>query len=145
MTVEPFQSKRAGMNTIAHSMKSLAAGGKSRGLVEECLACISDAAGEGARTFLKTYAAQALAAADFFDRQRASGIGLPPFAGIPISVKDLFDVAGDVTTAGSRILRDAAPAARDAPAVARLRAAGFIVIGRTNMTEFAFSGIGINP
>jgi aspartyl-tRNA(Asn)/glutamyl-tRNA(Gln) amidotransferase subunit A len=133
------------MKTIAHSMKSLAAGGKSRGLVEECLARISDAAGEGERTFLKTHAAQALAAADFFDRQRASGIGLPPFAGIPISVKDLFDVAGDVTTAGSRILRDAAPATRDAPAVARLRAAGFIVIGRTNMTEFAFSGIGINP
>jgi aspartyl-tRNA(Asn)/glutamyl-tRNA(Gln) amidotransferase subunit A len=133
------------MQTIAQTRKSLAGGTKSRGLVEQCLARIKDAAGEGARTFLKVYAEEALAAADFYDRLRANGIGLPPFAGIPISIKDLFDVAGDVTTAGSILLRDAPPAARDAPAVARLKAAGFIVIGRTNMTEFAFSGIGINP
>ena len=69
----------------------------------------------------------------------------PPFAGIPVSIKDLFDIAGDVTTAGSIALRDQRPAAQDAPAVARLRAAGFISIGRSNMTEFAFSGLGINP
>ncbi len=67
------------------------------------------------------------------------------FAGIPVSIKDLFDIAGEVTTAGSLVLRGAAPASSDAPAVARLRAAGFIPIGRTNMTEFAFSGLGINP
>ena len=80
-----------------------------------------------------------------YDRLRARGAAPSPFAGIPVSIKDLFDVAGDVTTAGSVVLRDAAPAARDAPCVARLRAAGFIPIGRTNMTEFAFSGLGINP
>src|SRR5262249_57867217 len=68
-----------------------------------------------------------------------------PFAGIPVSIKDLFDIAGDVTTAGSVALRDHAPAMRDAPAVARLKAAGFVVVGRTNMTEFAFSGLGLNP
>src|SRR5262249_27197304 len=68
-----------------------------------------------------------------------------PFAGIPVSIKDLFDIAGDVTTAGSVALRDHAPAKADAPAVARLKAAGFVVIGRTNMTEFAFSGLGLNP
>jgi aspartyl-tRNA(Asn)/glutamyl-tRNA(Gln) amidotransferase subunit A len=62
-----------------------------------------------------------------------------------VSIKDLFDIAGQVTRAGSRALEDSAPAEKDAPVVARLRRAGFIVIGRTNMTEFAYSGIGINP
>jgi len=68
-----------------------------------------------------------------------------PLAGLPISIKDLFDLAGDVTTAGSVALVDAAPASVDAPSVARLRAAGGVVVGRTNMSEFAFSGVGINP
>jgi len=133
------------MQTIAEAAAALDAGARSRGLIEEALARINDKAGEGARTFLKVHAEQALAAADFYDRLRASGAVPSRFAGIPLSLKDLFDIAGDVTTAGSRVLRDAPPAPRDAPAVARLRAAGFIPIGRTNMTEFAFSGIGINP
>ena len=60
-------------------------------------------------------------------------------------MKDLFDEAGRTTAAGSVVLRDAPPAAADAPAVARLRRAGFVVIGRTGMTEFAFSGLGVNP
>src|SRR5262249_48026153 len=81
----------------------------------------------------------------FPDRLRARGPAPSPFAGIPLSIKDLFDIAGDVTTAGSIVLKDAPAAKQDAPAVARLRAAGFIPIGRTNMTEFAFSGLGINP
>jgi Asp-tRNA(Asn)/Glu-tRNA(Gln) amidotransferase A subunit family amidase len=68
-----------------------------------------------------------------------------PLAGIPVSVKDLFDVQGQVTTAGSRVLAGAAPASADAAAVARLRAAGALLVGRTNMVEFAFSGVGINP
>lgn len=68
-----------------------------------------------------------------------------PLAGLPVSVKDLFDVAGEVTRAGSVALDDAPPAAADAPAVARLRAAGGVVVGRTNMSEFAFSGVGVNP
>lgn len=68
-----------------------------------------------------------------------------PLAGLAISVKDLFDVAGQVTTAGSLTRAGDAPAQHDCPAVARLRAAGGVVIGRTNMTEFAFSGVGINP
>ena len=76
-----------------------------------------------------------------FLRPRAHGAAPSPFAGIPVSIKDLFDIAGDVTTAGSVALRDAKAAERDAPAVARLRAAGFIPIGRSNMTEFAFSGL----
>lgn len=68
-----------------------------------------------------------------------------PLAGLSVSVKDLFDVAGQTTCAGSRALRDAPPAIQDCPAVARLRRAGAAVIGRTNMSEFAFSGVGINP
>lgn len=67
------------------------------------------------------------------------------YAGIPISIKDLFDIAGELTRAGSRVLASAAPAVQDATAVARLKQAGFVVIGRTNMTEFAFSGLGLNP
>jgi len=117
----------------------------SRQLVEICLARIAAPGGEGGRTFLKVSADTALAMADFVDTMRGHGAAVGPYAGIPISVKDLFDVAGEVTTAGSLVLCGAAPAERDATAVARLRAAGFIVIGRTNMTEFAFSGLGVNP
>jgi aspartyl-tRNA(Asn)/glutamyl-tRNA(Gln) amidotransferase subunit A len=117
----------------------------SRRLVEDALARIVDAAGEGGRAFTKVHAQGALSAADVSDRMRGQGAHLSPLAGLPVSVKDLFDVRGDLTTAGSKILRDAAPADADAVAVARLRAAGAVIIGRTNMTEFAFSGIGINP
>jgi aspartyl-tRNA(Asn)/glutamyl-tRNA(Gln) amidotransferase subunit A len=76
---------------------------------------------------------------------RQQGARLGRYAGIPISIKDLFDVAGDTTLAGSVVLKGAAPAEQDAIVVARLRAAGFIIIGRTSMTEFAFSGLGLNP
>jgi len=133
------------MSSIAKTARALAAGAKSRALVEECLARIEDPAGEGKRVFLKVHSAAARAAADYYDHLRGRGAAPSPFAGIPISIKDLFDIAGDVTTAGSTALRDAAPAKQDAPSVARLRAAGFIPIGRSNMTEFAFSGLGINP
>jgi aspartyl-tRNA(Asn)/glutamyl-tRNA(Gln) amidotransferase subunit A len=132
------------MRSILAAVADLESGHKSRDLVEDALARIEDRAGEGQRTFLEGNAAAARAAADFHDQMRAHGAHAP-FAGIPVSIKDLFDIAGEVTTAGSLVLRDAAPASADAPAVARLRAAGFIPIGRTNMTEFAFSGLGINP
>ncbi|HLY46784.1 MAG TPA: amidase [Stellaceae bacterium] len=117
----------------------------SRALVELALARIADAAGEGARSFIKVYADNARAAADAQDRLQLAGYVASPLAGLPVSIKDLFDVAGDVTLAGSKALDDRPPAVRDAPVVARLRAAGAVLIGRTNMTEFAFSGVGINP
>jgi len=117
----------------------------SRNLVEAALARIADAGGEGGRAFTKVHAQGALLAADASDRMRRNGIVPSPLAGLPVSIKDLFDIAGDVTTAGSRILRDAVPAVVDAVAVARLRSAGAVVIGRSNMTEFAFSGVGLNP
>jgi aspartyl-tRNA(Asn)/glutamyl-tRNA(Gln) amidotransferase subunit A len=117
----------------------------ARKLVEECLARIADPAGEGARTFIHVDRDAALAAADAMDHLRKANAAPSPYAGIPVSIKDLFDIKGQVTRAGSRALEDSAPAEADAPVVARLRRAGFVVIGRTNMTEFAYSGIGINP
>jgi aspartyl-tRNA(Asn)/glutamyl-tRNA(Gln) amidotransferase subunit A len=117
----------------------------SRELVEQALARIADPAGEGARTFVKVYAETARAEADHSDRLRRAGIVRSPIDGLPVSVKDLFDVGGDVTRAGSKILTDAAPAASDASAVARLRAAGAVIVGRTNMVEFAFGVVGANP
>ena len=117
----------------------------SRQLVEQALARIEDAKGEGARTFIQVHRDAALATADRIDGERKRGASLPPLAGIPISIKDNFDEAGVVTRAGSMVLKNAQPAARDATAVARLRAAGAVLIGRTNMTEFAYSGLGINP
>lgn len=75
----------------------------------------------------------------------AFGNPAQPLAAIPVSIKDLFDVAGQVTAAGSTVLAGGAPATADCPAVARLRAAGAVLAGRTNMVEFAFSGVGINP
>jgi aspartyl-tRNA(Asn)/glutamyl-tRNA(Gln) amidotransferase subunit A len=117
----------------------------ARKLVDECLARIADTSGEGARAFLHVDAEAAIEAAEAMDRLREVKAAPSRFAGIPISIKDLFDIKGQVTRAGSRALDDSAPAEADAPVVARLRRAGFVVIGRTNMTEFAYSGIGINP
>ena len=132
--------------TLAALADDLEAGRTSaRQLVEDCLARIADPAGEGQRTFIRVDREAALEAADAMDRLRKAKAAPSRFAGIPVSIKDLFDIRGQVTRAGSRALEDSAPAERDAPAVARLRRAGMIVIGRTNMTEFAYSGIGINP
>ena len=117
----------------------------ARKLVDACLARIADGSGEGGRAFVHVDAEAAIEAAGAMDRLREVKAAPSPYAGIPVSIKDLFDIRGQVTRAGSRALDDSAPAEADAPAVARLRRAGFVVIGRTNMTEFAYSGIGINP
>lgn len=117
----------------------------SRQLVEACIERIADPGGEGARTFIHVDKEAALAAADAMDALRKAKAAPSHYAGIPVSIKDLFDIKGQVTRAGSRALEDSSPAAEDAATVARLRKAGFVVIGRTNMTEFAYSGIGINP
>jgi aspartyl-tRNA(Asn)/glutamyl-tRNA(Gln) amidotransferase subunit A len=97
-----------------------------------------------AHVFTAVFADGALAAARAADALLARGAPLPPLAGLPVTVKDLFDIAGRTTMAGS-VVRQGAPAAtRDAEAVARLRGAGAAITGLTNMTEFAFSGVGIN-
>ncbi len=127
---------------IEHTLQELAAGElRSSVLVNACVQAIEDATGEGRRTFTRTFSDSARATAWQFDLHRAAG----PLAGLPVSVKDLFDVAGERTTAGSVVLADATLASADSVAVARLRAAGAILMGKTNMTEFAFSGLGINP
>jgi aspartyl-tRNA(Asn)/glutamyl-tRNA(Gln) amidotransferase subunit A len=132
--------------TLASLAADLAAGRTtSRRLVEECLGKIADPKGEGQRVYIHVDKDAALAAADAMDALRKANAAPSRFAGIPVSIKDLFDIKGQVTRAGSRALDDSAPAESDAPAVARLRAAGFILIGRTNMVEFAYSGIGTNP
>ena len=132
------------MWTVAQLAADLAAGRTtSRRLTEEALSRIADPAGEGSRAFLKVYRDSALAEADFSDRLRKSGVRRSAVDGLPVSVKDLFDVAGDVTRAGSKV--HSVKAEQDAAAVARLRAAGAVFVGRTNMVEFAFGTTGINP
>ncbi|CAB3688329.1 amidase [Achromobacter piechaudii] len=114
-------------------------------LTELALARAQDAAGEGARVFTKLYAESALAQARASDTLRAAGIVRSAVEGLPISIKDLFDIEGETTMAGS-VAREGEPAAdENAEVVQRLIAAGAVIIGRTNMTEFAYSGLGINP
>ena len=132
--------------TIQQLAADLAAGRTtSRKLTEEALARIEDPKGEGKRAFIKVWRTQALAAADASDALRKAGLVASPLAGIPVSIKNLCDVAGETTLAGSKALDDAPPAKEDAPVVARLRAAGAVIVGSTNMSEFAFSGVGFNP
>jgi aspartyl-tRNA(Asn)/glutamyl-tRNA(Gln) amidotransferase subunit A len=114
--------------------------------LETALGRIDDPSGEGARACLTVYRAQAQAAADAADTRARDGISLGPLDGAIVTIKDLFDVAGEVTRAGSKVLADEGKVAeRDAPAVQRLRAAGAVIVAKTNMSEFAFTGIGINP
>ncbi|HEX4151608.1 MAG TPA: amidase [Steroidobacteraceae bacterium] len=117
----------------------------SRALTEQCLAAARDPGGEGSRAYIELFAEAALGSSGRSDDRLASGQPARPLEGLPISVKDLFDVAGSVTRAASMALPDAAPAEADAPVIARLRAAGAVIVGKTNMTEFAYSGLGLNP
>ena len=107
-------------------------GGRER--LRECFARIDDPAGQGAKAFIRLFREVA-------DAPAVAGA----LAGVLVSVKDLCDVAGSVTTAGSKVLAGDPPASRDAPVVARLRAAGAAIVGTNNMTEFAMGGVGINP
>ena len=126
--------------TIVESREAMRSGRVSSvALVSKCLDRIKSADGEGPRTFLRVN-----------DGVLSDAAGLDahdprPLSGVPISIKDLFDEAGVITTAGSVVLAEAPAASRDAEIIRRLRAAGALIIGRTNMTEFAFSGLGLNP
>ena len=119
--------------------------GDTRAALEmvESLAQAHSAANRSTYTALSTDVATEAAA--HADAARAAGAPLPLLAGLAISIKDLFDVAGEVTAAGSTALANRPAALQDCPAVARLRAAGAAILGRTNMSEFAFSGVGLNP
>lgn len=133
--------------SIAALRAQLVTPGAHRTLIEQVLE--RAAAPAAAHVFVgPVAAARARAAADAADALLAAGrkpSSLAPLAGLPVTVKDLYDIEGELTLAGSVLRRDAAPAVHDAPAVARLRAAGAAIVGRTNMTEFAFSGLGLNP
>ncbi|MBR0681970.1 amidase [Roseomonas eburnea] len=134
------------MKTIADAAAALGAGRTTAAaLTEAALARIADPSGEGARAFTAVHAQTARAAAAAMDALRAAGRAPSPFAGIPISIKDLYDEAGVTTKAGSVVLNGAPAAKATAPSVQRLIRAGFVILGRTNMTEFAFSGLGVNP
>ena len=111
--------------------------------VEQSLALAAQPA--AAHVFTHLWAESALASARHADAQRRSGVRLGPLAGLPVTIKDLFDVAGETTTSGSVVCASEAPAECDAPPVARLRASGAALLGKTNMSEFAFSGVGYNP
>ena len=117
----------------------------ARDRLEEALVRIADTKGEGARACLTVYSQTARGAADAADARARAGISLGPLDGIIVSIKDLFDVVGEPTRAGSKILADASPAVADATVVRRLRAAGGVIVAKTNMSEFAFTGIGANP
>lgn len=119
--------------------------GSSLRLTETALDRISNPAGEGARAFTQVFAERALRLSQASDGLRAAGLKRSPLEGVPVSVKDLFDVAGTRTTAGSTVLNDAPVAKHDAEVVRRLLTSGAVLVGKTNMTEFAYSGLGINP
>lgn len=132
--------------TLTDSQRALQDGRTtSAELTEAALARAADPAGEGARVFTQLYAEQARAAARASDTLRAAGLARSPIEGLPISIKDLFDVTGGTTLAGSVAREGASAATRDAVVVERLRAAGAVLVGRTNMSEFAYSGLGLNP
>jgi len=116
----------------------------SRDRLEAVLSCLAARAPEES-VFTKLYPEAARAAADAADARQKAGVSLGPLDGAILSIKDLFDVAGEPTTAGSQLRRTAAPALRDAIIVQRLRQAGAALLGKTNMTEFAFTAIGVNP
>jgi aspartyl-tRNA(Asn)/glutamyl-tRNA(Gln) amidotransferase subunit A len=131
---------------IADHARSFATGTlSSTSLTEACLARILDPAGEGNRTFVKVWADEARAVAKAQDGLRAIGYAPSPVAGMTISVKDMLDVAGEVTLAGTKALDDAPAASQDAPVIQRLKSAGAVLTGRTNMAQFAFSIVGLNP
>ena len=134
------------MKDIAQLARDLAEGRTtSEALVKQALARIEAHREAGGVAYISVDARSALLAARASDLARSSGYVPSALAGLPVSIKDLFDVAGQITASGSSLLAEAPAASRDAVVVERLRAAGAIVLGRTNMSEFAFSGLGLNP
>ncbi len=134
------------MTTIQEYAAALRAGrSSSLAITEASLERIEAPAGEGARAFTRVYAEAARATARASDTLRAAGLSRSAIDGLPISIKDILDMAGETTLAGS-VVRIGEPVAKEhADVVKRLLAAGAVIIGRTNMTEFAYSGLGINP
>ncbi len=133
------------MPTLDQLQADLRAGRQTaQALTDAALHQARDPQGEGARVFTALFAESAQAEARAADTLLAAGLG-GPLAGLPISIKDLLDVAGQPTCSGSLALAETPPASQDSVAVQRLRAAGAVIVGRTNMSELAFTGVGMNP
>lgn len=133
------------LQTLAQLDRDLASGRlTSRDLVDHALARIAEPNGEGARAFIRVFADEARATADGSDVRTKRAQPRRPLEGLPISIKDLCDVAGVVTLAGSKVRESEPPATQDATVVQRLRAAGAVIIGTTNMSEFAMGTPGTN-
>ena len=114
-------------------------------LVHSCLDRILDPAGEGSRVFIELHSAKSRKLATISYQQRSAGVHKSPLMGLPVTIKDLFDVEGQKTLAGSKVRSNTLAASRNGTVIQRLIQAGAILIGRTNMTEFAYSGVGLNP
>jgi aspartyl-tRNA(Asn)/glutamyl-tRNA(Gln) amidotransferase subunit A len=131
---------------ILHAAVAQTSPRSSRERLEEALSRIADPKGEGARACLTIYSDASRAAADAVDARTRVGVTLGPLDGAILNIKDLFDVAGEPTRAGSKLLaEEAMPALLDAPVVLRLRAAGAVIAAKINMSEFAVTIIGANP
>ena len=140
----PNRSALSALSTLAGLSDALARGEITPDtLIERALQRAQDA--DCAHIFCTLDATRIQQAAAQATQRRQAGQALGAFDGIAVSWKDLFDQAGEITGVASLTTRDDAPKLRDALCVAQLKAAGMIAFGRTNMTEFAFSGLGVNP
>ena len=135
-----------GSATIAEVRRALDAGSvSSQELTQAALERMADAEGEGPRAITRAYPASAMAAAKAADLLHAVGVAaVSPLAGVPVSIKDLFDVAGETTTSGTPVLANRPAAVTDAIIVRRLRRAGAVIAAKTNQSPFAFHALGIN-
>ncbi|MGY4155568.1 aspartyl-tRNA(Asn)/glutamyl-tRNA(Gln) amidotransferase subunit A [Bradyrhizobium sp. USDA 4461] len=113
-------------------------------VVDKCLERSLDPEGDGSRVFVQLWPESARDVGASIDKLFDRNYRLSPIAGAPISVKNLLDVEGQKTQAASRVLDGVAPATTDAEVVARLKRAGGVLVGSTNMTEFAYSVVGLN-
>lgn len=133
------------LGTISELNSAIEAGQTSSGaVVASAVARLNDPCGEGARAFVRANR-NAEREGQAFDVLRQGGALTSPLAGLPISIKDNIDARGSNTTVGTKILASRPAAAQDSAVVKRLRGAGAVIMGHTNMSEFAFSGVGTNP
>ncbi|WP_412916639.1 amidase [Erwinia sp. MMLR14_017] len=134
------------MTTLWQASQQLQTGASApETFTDAALKAASDPDGEGVRVFIRRYEERAKIQAHQAGVRWQNHAALSPIDGLPVSIKDLFDVKGEATTAGSRLLVNAPAATADASVVTQLTQAGAAIVGKTNMTEFAFSGLGINP
>ncbi len=131
-------------STAAEIAEAIAQGRTSATAVTEAALARIEKQDGVLNAFTSVTAERARAKARDVDAARAAGRPLGPLAGVPFAVKNLFDVSGIPTRAGSKINRERTPAAADAPLIARLESAGAILVGALNMGEYAYDFTGEN-